>query len=455
MTSQLQRLRCMNRRFFHATHQQKIFAVQGLFSKRFLSSYPPHTTLLMPALSPTMEEGKIAAWTKNVGDFVAAGDSICEIETDKATVDFEMADDGFLAKILMEAGDTQVVKVGVPIGVIVEEESDIAAFQDFVPEMSDAEESTEAEAAAPTAVTSTPQVSLPPTAAAPEEKLGSSGTRIKISPLAKKLAAEAGIAVDSLSQISGTGPEGRIIAENVKDFISKGVPQSDVAVPTAVSHPLETETSFVSAETLTALLSESKKTIPHYFLNNQIDVTEILKLREELVASSGVELSLSDFLLKAAAKSMSVVPSMNASFREGFIREFENVHINVFTKDASETKLGLIKNVNSKGLAEISEAAIEIEESSLTEAELGTFSVINVGAFGVASINPIIVAGQSGCLGVGNVTDEIVVNGEDFEERKKVWVSLSCDHRVVDGAVGAQWMQHYKQLLENPHMLLL
>lgn len=449
----------------------------------------------MPALSPTMEEGSIASWSKAEGEFVSAGEAVCEIETDKATVDFELADDGFLAKILVAAKDTDPnqssIQVGQVIGLLVEEEKDILALKDVTLADVSAEQASESSTSAAPPVVDSPPVSPPasvpaPVVAPPSSYTPSAGTgRVFISPLARRTAEEAGIEVTAFHQL-GTGPNGRVLYQDVLDYLAgdqhtQQALSSQASSSESLSRASEAAGEFIDVPALDGAalknnLTFSKREVPHYFLNCEIDLSKVMALREEFHTTQDVEVSVNDFVLKAAAVAMKAVPYVNASFRNTFIRQFVNCHFNVYTQVRSgasgmTTELGLIRDVNSKGLFEISQEVAglssapdgsEAADGDQKKLQMGTFSIINLGMYGVKAAHPIVVYGQSACLGIGSIEEELVPfvpkAGEEeisFEMKPKVLVSLSCDHRVVDGAIGAQWLQHFKKLMENPITMLL
>lgn len=412
----------------------------------------------MPALSPTMEDGAISCWNKEEGDEVGAGDAICEIETDKATVDFELADDGVLARILV--GPNTRVKVGDLIGILVEDKSDVGAFKDT--KLSDFKEASSESATPPPAETEKPAVVEEQVAAAPAKLVSEpsptksdSGGRIFISPFAKKTAKENNV---DFTNIKGTGPEGRIVVADIINFM-KQQPLKDTATPTA-SVTGESATIQAAFEDLSVVdnelgqnLSLSKKEAPHYYLSTEISVKKVEDLISLLKGSTDSDISLTDFFIKASAVTMRTVPSANASFRKDFIRNFKDCHINVFLND----KHGLVEDCHNKGLAAITEDTQKILHSEASNLKLGTFSVVSLD---VAKLFPIVLHGQSACLGVGEIVEfnEPFENekGEiDFVTKRVVNVTLSCDHRVVDGAVGAQWLQKFKSVVEEPLNMLL
>jgi len=472
-------------------------------SHRWFSSYPPHEVVGMPALSPTMESGTIAAWNLEEGSTFAAGDVLCSIETDKATVDFEAQDEGVVAKIIAEAGSAEI-DCGTPIMVIVEEEDDVAAFNDFVveslggdlapTEQSAAVESTPSPVeAAPTPATQPPAQPVAAAAAA------ISGERIFASPRAHTLAKENGYGDISALRIVGTGPGGRIIAQDVLDYdpasalapvtneAMADAPTEVAASPTAaailpepVVGPGYTDYSLpASALELAMRLHTSKQKVPHYYLTIDLTVDALLDLRTSLNGSmkldEGEGITVNDLLLKAAAAAMKTVPAANASWMDSFVRVYDSVDINFVVGNGSTLYAPVIRDVGRKGLKCVSDdvalATSVVENNDDGEAvvdptsipgfgDVGTFTMVNLGMFGVKSCAPIIREPQACALALGVIENRIVPNDdakseEIYKESVMMTATLSCDHRVVDGAVGAQWLSAFKNLVENPVTLLL
>ena len=434
----------------------------------------------MPALSPTMEEGVIASWVKEEGDAITAGDSLCEIETDKATVDFEMVDDGFLAKKIAPAGGP-AMPVGTIIAVMVDNESDVAAFANVTPEQLGANPSPSSSPPSSSPAESEPlpkQEPAPAPAPAPSLEAKDTGMaadpsrgRVFASPLAKKTAAEKGV---SLADVQGTGPRGRVIAADVEEYVpsSAGVSVTSAAgsgpAVVAAGPGMVVDVGIPQDEAETGLaLAQRKREVPHYYLNCTIDVTNLLELRQSLNSklSEGEEVSVNDFLIRASAIVMQRLPHVNASWHETFIRQYKSTHINVAVRTDRGVLYPVIKEVQSKGLASIAKEAREmseaVSEGRALDLSPGTFTITNLGAYGVRAVQPIVSPQQSLSLGVGTISQEVTpaAAGGDGSSRFRIkhtmTVSLSCDHRVVDGAVGAEWLQEFKGLLQDPATMLL
>jgi len=430
---------------------------------RGFSTYPPHEVVPMPSLSPTMETGTITKWNLGEGDEFDAGDVLCEVETDKATVDFEAQDEGVIAKILMPEGETDV-PCGTPILITVMEKDDVGAFKDYV---------VEGEANLGLAVEDTPvevPVAEPVVSEAPvsHPEVGTEsvvvGDGILASPKAHMLAKSLGY---DITKIKGTGPGGRIIAADVQEYVpAAAVEAPKAAAPQPVSAPSVTSTHTdyplsVTAQQTASLLSQSKSAVPHYYLTIDLNLTPILALRSRLNATNP-SISLNDLLIKAIATTMKSVPSVNASWiSDEYIRQYHDVHVNTYVGIGNELQMVCLKDVDKRGLASVSEDMNTITESlEAIPSEyqgMGTISMINLGMYGISNAASIIPLPQAAVLTCGSAVKKIVPSDNElgFETVTNMSVTLSCDHRVVDGAVAAQWLSGYKNLIENPDLLLL
>jgi len=461
--------------------QSSSLRLPGLsIARRWLASYPPHDLVGLPALSPTMESGTIASWNLEEGQAFAAGDILCSVETDKATVDFEAQDDGVLAKILKDAGPDSL-QCGEKICITVEEEEDAGAFADYVlDEAASAPPATTPEpAAAPVAATPAP-VTPPPAAPTPAAPAPSAGGSVVASPLAHMLAKDMGY---DISSIAGTGPGGRVIAADVKEFVpsaAEAVPAAATAAPAQAAIAVAAPVAGVgytdyplseSAQQTAAQLAHSKQNVPHYYLTVDLSVDELLAMRSKLnatIGEDGQQLGVYELLLKAAAAAMKAVPSANASWMDSVVRVYDSVDINVVVGNGDALYTPVIRDVGKRGVKSLSEdvtsfvSALEEEEPSLGEEfnAMGTFTVMNLGMYGIKSCAPIIREPQACALALGTLENRIVPNdveGSDeiYKESVMMTATLSCDHRVVDGAVGAQWLSAFKSHVENPTTLLL
>uniref|UniRef100_A0A4W4EA90 Acetyltransferase component of pyruvate dehydrogenase complex n=1 Tax=Electrophorus electricus TaxID=8005 RepID=A0A4W4EA90_ELEEL len=433
--------------------------------------------ILLPALSPTMTMGTVQRWEKKVGEKLNEGDLLAEIETDKATIGFEVLEEGYLAKILISEG-TRDVPLGTPLCIMVEKESDIQAFTDYVetgvatsPPPAPAPVVAPSTAALPLAQAPPPAASAPP---APPHASAARKGRVFVSPLAKKLAAEKGI---DLSQVTGTGPDGRITKKDIESF----VPTKAVAPPTAPAAPVPSPAPAlapVPTGTFTDIpvsnirrviaqrLMQSKQTIPHYYLSVDINMDQVLDLRKELnaeVKADNIKLSVNDFIIKASALACLKVPEANSSWMDTVIRQNHVVDVSVAVSTPSGLITPIVFNAHIKGLAAISKditaLASKAREGKLQPHEFqgGTFTVSNLGMYGIKNFSAIINPPQACILAVGGSEKRLLpaTNERGFDVASMMSVTLSCDHRVVDGSVGAQWLAEFRKFLEKPITMLL
>jgi len=447
---------------------------------RRASSLPEHTVLEMPALSPTMAEGNISKWLINEGDSFSPGDAICDIETDKATVSYDVQDSGFLAKILAQDGAQNIV-VGEPIAVTVEEADDVGAFKTYTAGGSTtpaAEPVLSQEPSIPEPTTNGYQPTIefrhgagssaPPTeqpTASP-----STGSRVIASPYARTLANERGV---DLSTIAGTGPSGRIIGLDVLGQPAAAVTTATPAVappkivtPTPVARGTYIDTQLtMMRKTIAQRLSESKSTIPHYQVTMECELNLLNEARKTLnEAQKDVKISVNDFIIKAVAMSLRTMPACNSAFMGDFIREFGNIDISVAVATPAGLITPIIKDADMKGLktisSEMKDLAYRAKEGklSLNEFQGGSFTISNLGMFGVNDFNAIINPPQACILAVGGAVKQLKPCDRDargFRESTVMYATLSSDHRVVDGALAAQFLQVFKTNVENPAAMLL
>ncbi|KAJ9162183.1 Acetyltransferase component of pyruvate dehydrogenase complex [Coniochaeta hoffmannii] len=438
---------------------------------RWYASYPPHTIVKMPALSPTMTAGNIGAWQKKPGDTIAPGDVLVEIETDKAQMDFEFQEEGVVAKILKETGEKDVA-VGNPIAVLVDEGTDISAFENFT--LADAGGETAAptpDKPKPSEPESAPKPAPTPEPAPEPEDSGSSGKlqpaldrEPNISAAAKRLAREKGVKLEGLK---GTGPDGKITEEDVKKAVSGGA--AGAAAPVAAGATFEDIPISGMRKTIANRLKESVSENPHYFVSSTLNVSKLLKLRQALNSSADgkYKLSVNDFLIKAMAVASKKVPAVNSSWRGDVIRQFSTVDVSVAVATPSGLITPIVKSVESKGLESISAAVKELakkaRENKLKPEEYqgGSISISNMGMnAAVERFTAVINPPQAAILAVGSakkvavpVENEDGTTGVAWEDQ--IVVTGSFDHKVVDGAVGAEWMKELKKVIENPLELLL
>jgi pyruvate dehydrogenase E2 component (dihydrolipoamide acetyltransferase) len=449
------------------------------------------TNILMPALSPTMTEGKLAKWLKKEGDEVKAGDVIAEIETDKATMEVEAVDEGRLQKILVPAG-TDGIQVNAPIAVLLGEGEDPSAVAVAAPATPPKPPAAAAPPKPPVAVAPpAPAVSTAPppakpapaTSAAPIPAVSANkGERLFVSPLARRIAADAGL---DLNSISGSGPHGRIVKADVEAARSRG-PASRPAAPAAAGAPA----GIAAAPALSAVavaggiahhvvphtpmrrviarrLTEAKQHIPHFYLTIDCEIDALLKLRADLNAKSpekgeGVyKLSVNDFIIRASAAALRKVPAANAAWSDEGIVMFDAVDISIAVAIPGGLITPIIRDADAKGLATISNEMKTLAGKAregklkLEEFQGGTFSISNLGMFGIKDFAAVINPPQGAILAVGVGEQRPVVKGGALAIATVMSCTLSVDHRVVDGAVGAEFFAAFKKLIEDPITLLL
>jgi pyruvate dehydrogenase E2 component (dihydrolipoamide acetyltransferase) len=426
--------------------------------------------ILMPALSPTMTEGTLSRWVKKEGDAVKSGDVIAEIETDKATMEVEAVDEGTIGRILIAEGSANVA-VNTPIAVLLEEGEDASAI------------------GAPKAAAPAP-AAAPAAASAPAPTIqavvpASGGGRVFASPLARRLAEQAGL---DLSAIRGSGPNGRIVKADVEAAAAqpKAAPATaPVPAPVAAAAPAPAAAKPAGidardqadklgmtyrAEPLTTMrkviakrLSESKQTVPHFYLTVDCRIDDLLKIRAELNAKGGdaYKLSVNDFVIRAAALALKKVPAANASFAEDAILYYDHADISVAVATPAGLITPIVKAAEGKGLAlisnEMKDLAKRARDGKLKPEEFqgGTFSISNLGMFGIREFAAIINPPQGCILAVGAGEQRVIVVDGQPAVATLMTCTLSVDHRVVDGAVGAEYMAAFKALIENPLSMLL
>ena len=415
--------------------------------------------ILMPALSPTMSEGTLARWLKNEGDAVKSGDVLAEIETDKATMEFEAADDGVLGKILV-AGGTAGVKVNQPIALLLAEGEDKSALAEAPP-------------AAKPAAAAMPPPPAQPAAAPPPAAASSPEGRVFASPLARRLAAESGLALD---RVAGSGPHGRIVKADVEAALKAG-PQPatqpaarPAAVPALVPQagPGPFEPAYVEIpnssmrKIIARRLTEAKQTVPHFYLSIDCDVDALLAVRGDLNARSEVyKLSVNDFVVRAVALALKKVPAANAAWGEEAIRRYTDIDISVAVATPTGLITPIVHHADRKGLAEISNEmkalAAKAKDGKLMPEEYqgGGFTISNLGMYGIRDFAAIINPPQGCILAVGAGEQRPVVRNGALAVATVMTCTLSVDHRVVDGVVCADFLAAFKRLVEDPLAMLL
>ena len=415
----------------------------------------------MPALSPTMEEGTLAKWLVKEGDTVSSGDLLAEIETDKATMEFEAVDEGKIAKILVSEG-SEGVKVGTVIAIIAEEGEDLAQ----------AAEGGSAPAAKPAAAA--PKADpVPAKAEAPAQKAetapAQSGDRVKASPLARRIAEEKGI---DLANLSGTGPNGRIVKADLEGASAKA--PTAAPAPTAAA-PIPAPTATAAAQdfgipheviklsgmrkTIARRLTESKQQIPHIYLTVDIQLDKLLKLRTELnagLASRNVKLSVNDLLIKALGVALIQVPECNVQFAGDQMLQFSRADISVAVSIPGGLITPIVTGADSKGVAAISnemkDLATRAKDGKLKPEEYqgGTASLSNMGMFGIKQFEAVINPPQAMIMAIGAGEKRPFVVDDALQIATVMSATGSFDHRAIDGADGARLMQVFRELVENP-----
>lgn len=448
-------------------------------NKRFYSDdLPNHNKVLLPALSPTMESGTIVNWAKKEGDKLNEGDLLAEIETDKATMGFETPEEGYLAKILISAGSKDV-PIGKLVCIIVDDEASINAFKDYKDDLP-----SPSKPQAP--ATSPPQPSPPKSAAPPpaplprspastqsstkpselSSSISKSKDRIFASPFAKLLASEKGLNLASIGQ--GSGLYGSIKAADLSK--ARPLSQSKTTAPSLdISGDVYEDRPVSSVrDALAKILLQSKQTVPHYYLTVELNLDEVIKLRKkfnDVLEKGGEKLTLNDFIVKATALASRKVPEANSVWMDTFIRQYNAVDVTVTVSTDQGLITPIVFDADLKGLLEINRdinrLSNKAKEGALESHEFqgGTISVSNLGAFNIKNISPIIIPPQACILGVGSVQQRLIPDQSAAPNGTKVanivQMTLSCDHRVVDGAVGAQWLSAFRQLIEHPQNMLL
>jgi pyruvate dehydrogenase E2 component (dihydrolipoamide acetyltransferase) len=439
--------------------------------------------ILMPALSPTMEKGNLAKWLKKEGDKVKAGDVIAEIETDKATMEVEAVDEGTIAKIMVAEG-TQDVAVNQVIAVLAEEGEDASAAAKGAPAPA-AAKSQPGPSAKAEAPKSSPapamQAAAPVPAPAPQSN--GSGGRVFSSPLARRLAKDAGI---DLSRVSGSGPRGRIIARDIESARSGGAQLRAPSAPSGGTMPgvsvpsddqiraLYEDGSFETVphdsmrKTIARRLLESKLTIPHFYLTADCDIGSLLRVREEINATApqdkegkpAFKLSVNDFVIKAMAVALQKVPDANATWTESAMLKHRHSDIGVAVAIPGGLVTPVIRNAEGKSLSAISNemkdyaARAKTKKLKPNEYQGGTTAISNLGMYGVKDFAAVINPPHATILAVGAGEKRAVVREGEIVAADVMTVTLSCDHRAVDGALGAQLLAAFREAIEKPLSLM-
>lgn len=420
------------------------------------------TKVHMEALSPTMEEGQLVQWLKSEGDEISSGDVLAEIETDKATMELVARGDGILRKIFLDAGGT--AEVGAVIAVIAGGDEDISGIEG----VSGGGSAAVATAEAPASVEVTP-VEEPSSEAsastaaesAPPAPVSADGGRVKASPLARRLAEEMGV---DLARVQGSGPGGRIVKRDVEAAKVSGAPAPSAPVWTPDEAEYEDVPVSQMRKTIAKRLVTSIGPVPTFYLTVDVDMGRVMEARKSLNAileKDGLKVSINDILLKAVAGALKRHPECNAQWHDGFIRRFNAVHVGVAVAVEDGLITPVVKHAHSKGIAQIAmevrELAGRAREKKLTPDEYtgATFSVSNLGMFGIHEFTAIINPPEAGILAVGGIEETPVVVDGSVTVQNRMKITMSCDHRVIDGAQGARFLQTLEAMLEEPTAILL
>lgn len=410
------------------------------------------TRVYMEALSPTMEEGQLVKWLKSEGDEVASGDLLAEIETDKATMELVARGDGVLRAILVEEGGT--APVGKVIAVIAGSDEDVSEFTS-----SAAASPVEGGAAAPVEPPVAPGVA---TTEAPATRPAGGG-RIKASPLARRLAAAAGL---DLAAVRGSGPAGRIVKHDIEAALAEGEPRA--RAPAASGPPSPTDYEDVPLtqmrKTIARRLVESLGPVPHFFLTIDVDMARAQEARKrinELLKPEGQGISLNDLVVRATAAALRRHPDCNAHWLGDSVRRFNRVHLGVAVAVEDGLITPVVRDADTKGVArigvELRDMAQRARAKRLQPAEYtgATFSISNLGMFGIHEFTAVINPPEAGILAIGGVEEIPVVEGGQVMVASRMRVTMSCDHRVIDGATGARFLATLKAMLEEPAAILV
>ncbi len=436
------------------------------------------TRIVMSKLSPTMEEGRVLRWLKKEGEPVESGDVVVEVETDKANMEVEAMGSGVLRSVLVAENET--VPTGTVLGVIAGADEDISAL------LSESESTTAAtpaasvaDAGAATAAPERPQADAParpssprpavaaepsaqtPPTPAPEKTPEQDGRKIKASPLARRMAAERGIQLDA---VRGSGPGGRIIKRDIEAAAEAGPTAAALAAVAGPEVPFARVELSQIRKAIARNLVQSLGPIPHFYLTREIDMGRVLALREEMNASlaeSGTKIGVNEILMKTAAHALVEHPDVNVAFGGDHIRKFERVDIGVAVAVLDGLITPVVRNVVAKGLRQISQELRELvaraRERKLTPEEYqgATFTISNLGMYGIDEFTAVINPPAATILAVGATRERPVVVDGAVEIRARMRVTLSCDHRAVDGAMGAEFLATFADMLENPLRLVL
>ena len=441
--------------------------------------------VLMPALSPTMTEGNLAKWHKKVGDAVKAGDIIAEIETDKATMEVEAVDEGVVGELVVPEG-AQGVKVNAVIARLLGEGEDKASLKTAPsaapkaasPAPAAPAPQPAAPAPKPAAPTASPVAARPAAQAAPPAPAGNGADRVFASPLARRMAAQAGV---DIARLKGTGPHGRIVKADIDAALKGGTPMrapgpaaSAPKAPPMAATPSMAQVAALAGNapytpvphttmrrTIARRLTEVQQTVPVFYLTVDCELDALLKARADVNAQAEAKISVNDFVIKAVALALRKVPAVNASWSEDAVLRWNNVDVSVAVALDDGLITPIIRNADQKGLAQISAEMKDLatrakaNKLKLEEFQGGTFSISNLGMFGVSEFTAVINPPQSCILAVAAGVQQPVVRNGAVAVATIMRCTISCDHRVVDGATSARFMNAFKKYVESPVSMLL
>ena len=421
--------------------------------------------ILMPALSPTMEEGTLSKWLVKEGDKVESGDLIAEIETDKATMEVEAIEDGIIGKILVSEGQ-ESIKVNSPIAILLSEGENLS--ENAISTDSNKELKNEVQKEVQKNKENVVQINDIKNNDEISKSISDNTTksyfkpdkleRIFVSPLAKRIAKQRDI---PLSSIKGSGPHGRILKIDVDNFDIKKIEYP--SLNNLESNNFEIVKNSAMRKTIAERLVKSKNEAPHFYLSLDCNIDELLKVRKAINSKSNDEykISVNDMIIKASSAALLKVPKANASWENENTKYFNNTDISVAVAIEGGLITPIVKNVQSKGLLEISmdmkDLANKAKDGKLQPEEYlgGSFSISNLGMYGIKEFSAVINPPQGCILAVGSGEKRPIVINNEISIATIMTVTLSCDHRVVDGAVGAEFLSEFKNLIENPSLMLL
>ncbi len=429
------------------------------------------TKVIMPKLSPTMEEGQISRWLKKEGDKVSMGEPLAEIDTDKATMEMQALSNGVLRKILINEG--QSAPLGQMIAVIAEPNEDIASLLSEAP--APAKQEPPKQEQEPPAPPPPPQAKAAAASAQPApsadgrqapQAVASDSARRIVSPLAARMAAEAGI---DLRSLQGSGPGGRIIKRDIEAAISQ--PKAAPSYPRAVepgqvpqigASAYRDEPASEIRKVIAKRLVTSLGPVPHFFLTTEIEMDRAAEMRRGINAlDPDLKISINDVIIKVAAAALMQHPEVNASFQEKFVRYYEHVDMGVAVAIEDGLITPVVRAADQKPLSQIAAEVRELAERARSrklkpeEYTGATFSISNLGMFGIDEFTAVINPPEGGILAVGAMSAKPVVRDNKIVIRQMMRVTMSCDHRVIDGATGAKFLQTFKKILENPLYLVV